>query len=135
MTSYLFDFDRYACHHQDNLVSLRSDVLVHPALQIRKLPLEGIVTHTPAAYLVGHEDIGGISLALQGLPPMLFFIWMTGLDWQMMIFIPALVFYLLYLLIWRKIQGYTGDCCGAVCLLVELAVYLVVCAINFMNPL
>ena len=53
----------------------------------------------------------------------------------MMIFIPALVFYLLYLLIWRKIQGYTGDCCGAVCLLVELAVYLVVCAINFMNPL
>ena len=77
----------------------------------------------------------GISLALQGLPPMLFFIWMTGLDWQMMIFIPALVFYLLYLLIWRKIQGYTGDCCGAVCLLVELAVYLVVCAINFMNPL
>ena len=72
----------------------------------------------------------GVSLALQGLPPMLFFIWMMRLDWQVMIFIPALVFYLLYLLIWRRLQGYTGDCCGAVCLLVELSVYLVVSAIN-----
>ncbi|MBR5326348.1 MAG: adenosylcobinamide-GDP ribazoletransferase, partial [Prevotella sp.] len=35
-----------------------------------------------------------------------------------------LVMYFLYLLIWRKIHGYTGDCCGAVCLLVELSVYL-----------
>ena len=77
----------------------------------------------------------GISLALQGLPPMLFFIWMAGLDWQVMIFIPAVVFYLLYLFIWRKLQGYTGDCCGAVCLLVELTVYLLVSAINYMNPL
>ena len=32
----------------------------------------------------------------------------------------------LYLLIRRKIHGYTGDCCGAVCLLVELSIYLVV---------
>ena len=77
----------------------------------------------------------GLSLALQGLPPMLFFIWMMGLDWQVMIFIPALVFYMLYLLIWKKLRGYTGDCCGAVCLLVELSVYLTVCAINYMNPL
>ena len=71
----------------------------------------------------------GIGLAIQGLLPMAFFIWMMGLDWQVLIFIPAIVFYLLYLLIWRKIHGYTGDCCGAVCLLVELSVYLVVCAI------
>lgn len=77
----------------------------------------------------------GIGLAIQGLLPMMFFIWMMGLDWQVLIFIPAIVFYLLYLLIWRKIHGYTGDCCGAVCLLVELTVYLVVSAINYMNPL
>ena len=77
----------------------------------------------------------GVSLAIQGLPAMLFFIWMMGLDWQVMIFIPAVVFYGLYLLIWRKLHGYTGDCCGAVCLLVELTVYLVVSAINYMNPL
>lgn len=77
----------------------------------------------------------GIGLAIQGLLPMVFFIWMMGLDWQVLIFIPAIVFYLLYLLIWRKIHGYTGDCCGAVCLLVELTVYLIVSAINYMNPL
>ncbi len=77
----------------------------------------------------------GISLAIQGMPAMVFFIWMMGLDWQVMIFIPAVVFYLLYLFIWRKLHGYTGDCCGAVCLLVELTVYLVVSAINYMNPL
>ena len=35
--------------------------------------------------------------------------------------------YLLYMLIWRRLGGYTGDCCGAVCLLVELTVYLMAC--------
>jgi len=70
----------------------------------------------------------GISLALQGLLPMAAFIWLTTVSWDAVIFLPALVMYFLYLLIWRRLRGYTGDCCGAVCLLVELAVYLVVCA-------
>jgi len=69
----------------------------------------------------------GISLAIQGLLPMTAYIWYTGIRWDLVIFIPALVMYFLYLLIWRKIHGYTGDCCGAVCLLVELSIYLVVC--------
>jgi adenosylcobinamide-GDP ribazoletransferase len=70
----------------------------------------------------------GVSLALQGLLPMAAFIWLTTVSWDTVIFLPALVMYFLYLLIWRRLRGYTGDCCGAVCLLVELAVYLVVCA-------
>ena len=70
----------------------------------------------------------GVSLAVQGLLPMVTYIWYTGIRWDLIIFIPALVMYFLYLLIWRKIHGYTGDCCGAVCLLVELSIYLVVCA-------
>ena len=69
----------------------------------------------------------GVSLAIQGLLPMGLYIWYTGIRWDLLIFIPALVMYGLYMLIWRKIHGYTGDCCGAVCLLVELTVYLVVC--------
>ena len=69
----------------------------------------------------------GVSLAVQGLLPMALYLWYTGIRWDLIIFIPALVMYFLYLLIWRKIHGYTGDCCGAVCLLVELTVYLVVC--------
>lgn len=71
----------------------------------------------------------GIGLAFQGLLPMAAFLWYTGLSWEMVIFLPCLVMYFLYLMIWRRLRGYTGDCCGAVCLLVELTVYLVVCAL------
>lgn len=68
----------------------------------------------------------GLSLTVQGLLPMALMLWLTGVSWYLVIAIPPLVMYFLYLLLLRKIQGYTGDCCGAVCLLVELAVYLVV---------
>ena len=71
----------------------------------------------------------GISLAIQGLLPMVGFLWYTRLSWEMIIFLPCLVMYFLYLMIWRRLRGYTGDCCGAVYLLVELAVCLVVCAL------
>ncbi len=69
----------------------------------------------------------GISLAIQGLMPMTLYIYYmyTRVDWQLLVFIPALVMYFLYLLIWRRLRGYTGDCCGAVFLLVELATLLV----------
>ena len=70
----------------------------------------------------------GLSLTVQGLLPMALMIWLTGISWYLIIAIPALVMYFMYLLLLRKIQGYTGDCCGAVCLLVELAVYLVACS-------
>ena len=71
----------------------------------------------------------GVGLAIQGLLPMAAFLWYTGLPWEMVIFLPCIVMYFLYLLIWHRLRGYTGDCCGAVCLLVELAVYLVICAL------
>ena len=71
----------------------------------------------------------GISLAIQGLSPMGLYLWYTGLAWELIIFLPCLTMYFLYLLIWNRLRGYTGDCCGAVCLLVELTVYLVVCAL------
>ena len=67
-------------------------------------------------------------VAIQGLLPMAAFLYDTGLPWETVIFLPCIVMYFLYLLIWHRLQGYTGDCCGAVCLLVELAVYLVICA-------
>lgn len=68
----------------------------------------------------------GISLAVQGLLPMtLYIIYMGETSWEMLIFVPCLVMYFLYLLIWRTLRGYTGDCCGALFLLVELSVYLV----------
>lgn len=68
--------------------------------------------------------VSGVSLAVQGLLPIGLFVWYMGIVWEPLIFIPALVMYFLYLLIWRRLHGYTGDCCGAVCLIVELSVYL-----------
>ena len=75
------------------------------------------------------NTLAGISLAIQGLLPMAIFLYLTRLPWELVIFLPCIVMYFLYLLIWNKLRGYTGDCCGAVYLLVELAVYLVVCAL------
>lgn len=64
----------------------------------------------------------GISLAIQGLMPIGVYIYLmyTRVNWQLLIFIPAVAMYFLYLLIWKRLRGYTGDCCGAVFLLVEL---------------
>ena len=70
----------------------------------------------------------GLSLTVQGLLPMALLIWLTSINWLYLIAIPPLVMYFLYLLMLRKIKGYTGDCCGAVCLLVELSVYLITCS-------
>ena len=69
----------------------------------------------------------GISLAIQGLLPICLFIYYmyARIDWQLLIFIPAIVMYFLYMLIWRRLHGYTGDCCGALFLLTELATLLV----------
>lgn len=68
----------------------------------------------------------GISLAVQGMLPMIpyFYFVVYGLRWELIIFVPCLVMYFLYLFILRRLRGYTGDCCGAIFLLVELSFYL-----------
>jgi len=69
---------------------------------------------------------GGIALAFQGLLPAVPLL-LYGDVWgrlELLLFIPCLVMYFLYLKIWHTLKGYTGDCCGAMFLLVELSVYL-----------
>lgn len=80
---------------------------------------------------------GGISLFLQGIIPIIpLLIWGPMIRWDILIFVPCIVMYFLYMIIWRRLHGYTGDCCGAVFLLVELSVYLTVAAhINMNVPL
>ena len=41
----------------------------------------------------------------------------------LLLLVPVVLMLLLALLMWRKIQGYTGDCCGATFLLCELTFY------------
>ena len=69
----------------------------------------------------------GISLSIQGLLPIGLYIYYLHerVNWQLLIFVPAIVMYFLYLLVWRRLRGYTGDCCGALCLITELATVLV----------
>jgi adenosylcobinamide-GDP ribazoletransferase len=67
----------------------------------------------------------GISLFVQGMAPLvLFILLMQPPQWSVLLFVPAIVFYMLYMLINHRLHAYTGDCCGAVCLLVELSMYL-----------
>ena len=70
--------------------------------------------------------VAGVALAVQGLLPLAGFVWLERgqVEWPTLIFVPCLVMYFLYRLIWGRLRGYTGDCCGAVCLLVELSFYL-----------
>lgn len=69
-----------------------------------------------------------ILLAVQGLLPIgLYLFYMRErVDWQLTIFLPCLVMYFLYRLIWSRLRGYTGDCCGALFLIIELSVYLAI---------
>lgn len=73
-----------------------------------------------------------ISLAVQGLLPMVPFLYLYGtlIPWQYVVFVPCLTMYALYILMHRKLRGYTGDCCGATFLLVELTFYLTVMTAN-----
>ena len=68
-------------------------------------------------------------LLIQGTLPAIGLWYFAGLPY-LGIAMPALVFYLLYLLMHRRINGYTGDCCGAVFLLTELTFYLTYITLN-----
>ena len=71
----------------------------------------------------------GVLLAFQGLLPVIPFYYFVGYSLsniQFVLFVPCLTMYFLYLKIWHKLRGYTGDCCGAMFLMVELSIYLTV---------
>ena len=51
-------------------------------------------------------------------------IWFPNLYYLFVLLFPLLIFTLLITLMKNKIQGYTGDCCGALFLLCELSFYL-----------
>ncbi|MBP5170609.1 MAG: adenosylcobinamide-GDP ribazoletransferase [Bacteroidales bacterium] len=82
------------------------------------------------------------SLLIQGLLPAAFCLWQLGAFaqdgpmrwWEVVcvVAVPLLVSRALICFVRRRLQGYTGDCCGAVFLLTELSVLmtLVVCLAN-----
>lgn len=77
----------------------------------------------------------GIGLFIQGFLPMAAFIWFFGsyIDGKVIVFCPCIVMYFLYRYINKKLHGYTGDCCGALFLLIELSVYLCILSQTYNN--
>ena len=81
-----------------------------------------------------------ISLALQGLLPSVPFLlfglppcslfngtpYASRLAFYVILLAPVFTVTFLFVFIWRKLRGYTGDCCGAVCLLTELSFHLAI---------
>ncbi|MBR1804003.1 MAG: adenosylcobinamide-GDP ribazoletransferase [Muribaculaceae bacterium] len=65
-----------------------------------------------------------VSQSLQGLLPLAFLLAFTRVNAVWFIVLPIASTTLLLWIIWHKLHGYTGDCCGAVCLLVELVALL-----------
>ena len=68
-----------------------------------------------------------VFLLVQGLLPLGLFIWQTGagtVQVLLLVLVPSMVCAFLNHYIYRKIKGYTGDCNGAVFLLVELSIYI-----------
>jgi adenosylcobinamide-GDP ribazoletransferase len=70
----------------------------------------------------------GLMLALQGLLPLGAYIFYMHeyVYWEYLVFMPCLAMFFLYRLMWSRLRGYTGDCCGALFLLIELSFYLTV---------
>lgn len=77
----------------------------------------------------------GISFFFQGMLPLvaLLYVYNGLLRWDLLLFVPCVVMYFLYLFMLRKLGGYTGDCCGAVFLLIELSFYICVSCMFFNN--
>ena len=77
----------------------------------------------------------GILLFIQGMLPLALLLYVTAglLRWDVLIFAPCLVMYFMYLYIWHRLRGYTGDCCGAMFLLTELSFYLCMSYLYFNN--
>lgn len=77
----------------------------------------------------------GLLLFVQGMLPLVLLLFMTDglLRWDVLIFAPCLVMYFMYLYIWHRLRGYTGDCCGAMFLLTELSFYLCMSYLFFNN--
>lgn len=109
---------------------------------IQTMPYARKEEESKAKVIYRHISVSaGISLALQGLIPMiplmLFNYGITGnkvpmLHPEIIVVVPCLVMFYLQTVMRRKINGYTGDCCGASFLMCELSFYMTI-AVEFYN--
>lgn len=70
-------------------------------------------------------------LLIQGLLPalpLLHLLWSVHAPWWLFFVVPILTAAVLYTIVWRRLHAYTGDCCGALCLMTELSALLTLVA-------
>ena len=67
----------------------------------------------------------GLILFIEGILPMIPLFYYFRFN-SLLIFVPCIVMYFLYYMMNSKIRGSTGDCCGALFLLIELSFYLTI---------
>lgn len=86
---------------------------------------------------VRYDLVAGLRLLLTGMLPFAAWAYLMVhyMGWpltqiEILVAVPGLCFYALYMLMNRKLQGYTGDCCGALFLLTELSFYV---ALSFLR--
>lgn len=99
------------------------------AQAVMMLPYARTVEESKAHVIYRKMNVrAGIGLFIQGILPMgaLLYFYQGVIDYKTIIFVPCLVMYALYLFLKRRLNGYTGDCCGALFLLIELSVYLTI---------
>lgn len=72
--------------------------------------------------------IAGIRLFLLGITPAIPLVLYLHehISLEILLFIPCVVLYFLYMMMLRRLKGYTGDCCGAAFLITELSIYIYV---------
>ncbi len=111
-----FPFIVYAILAGDPLCKLISSFIasVLPYARTEETSKSKVVYNKPSLVSVA------VSLVF-GLTPLLF---LVDYHFWPAVLLPILMFSLLVLIMKRKIQGYTGDCCGAMFLLTELFFYL-----------
>lgn len=70
-----------------------------------------------------------LGVLVQGLLPALPLLLLTDICWWPALSAATATATALCAFTWNKLKGYTGDCCGAICLLVELSAYITMSAI------
>ncbi len=73
----------------------------------------------------------GILLFLQGIVPLGIMLYVTKARWDLLVFVPCLVMYFLYLLMWNRLKGYNAHCLNMVARLIELTLIITAAALFY----
>lgn len=100
---------------------------------VNMLPYARVEEESKAKVIYDRMDLSSyiVSILFAIIP---FALFLSFSYWRVVIF-PAIVFFALIILMKKRLQGYTGDCCGATFLLCELSFYIgiqIICKLDMM---